>query len=92
MNGNEERVTTENEMPRRVAKVEEMLAALVAEHKKARRDPFDRITTAVAIVALAAIEGLAIHKGADGAMFMPVIALIAALAGIKMKDVFGGKK
>ena len=89
-----EGITTENEVPRRLGKVEEGLARLLEEHEK--KDPLDRVTPIVAIVALAAIEALALHKGADGAMFAPVIALIAAIAGVKMgdtiRDVFGGKR
>lgn len=94
MNGAEEYVTTENEIPRRLAKLEDAIAHHTAAHQK--KDPLDRITPIVAILALCGIEAFAIYKGADGTMFAPIVAVIAAIAGVKMgdtiRDIFGGKK
>ncbi len=45
----------------------------------------------VAIVALAGLEALALHKGIDGTLFVPVVAAIVALAagfgGFKVRDI-----
>lgn len=81
-------LTTENEVPRRLAKLEEAVAAHTAKHK----DPFDKLTPMIAIVALGGLEGLAIYRELDGAMFAPVVAAIAALAGVKFRDIFGDRK
>lgn len=105
MKGQEETVTTENEIARRVAKVEELVAGHQDAHNKLeamlrdmfrKNDPLDHLTPVIAIVCLSALEGIAIYRHEDGTMFMPIVAAIAALAGVKLgdtvRDIFGGKK
>jgi len=41
----------------------------------------------VAIVTLGFLEGLAIYRQMDGAMFFPVVVAIAGIAGYNIKDV-----
>lgn len=45
----------------------------------------------VAIIAIACLYALALVKNIDGALFMPVIAIIALIAGIKMPDFWNRK-
>ncbi|MCD6436459.1 MAG: hypothetical protein J7L15_08805 [Clostridiales bacterium] len=42
--------------------------------------------TALAIVSITVLEGVALYTGLDGAMFMPVVAIISGLAGYKIKE------
>ena len=45
-----------------------------------------------AIVAIAGLYALALVRGIDGALFMPVIGVIALIAGVKVRDVLDGRK
>lgn len=46
----------------------------------------------VAIVAIAGLYALALQKGIDGVLLMPVVAVIALLAGAKVTDLFNGRR
>lgn len=46
----------------------------------------------VAIVAISGLYALALIKDIDGALFMPVIAVIALIAGIKVPDFWNDRK
>ena len=46
----------------------------------------------VAIIAIAGLYALALIKDIDGALFMPVCAVIALIAGIKLPDFWNGQK
>lgn len=100
-----EEIITENEIPRRLAKLEDALVALAKCQEDgdprlvdleravarllARRGPdvLDHVAPLLAIACLAGLEGIAIYRHEDGAMLLPVVAAIAALAGVKMGDI-----
>jgi len=42
-------------------------------------------TKEVAIIAIAVLEGIALHQGIDGTLFSVVIAVIAGLAGYSVR-------
>lgn len=94
MEGEEQGPITDNESARRLVKLERAIVAHTDAHQK--RDPLDRLTPIVAILSLAGLEGIAIYRHEDGTMFMPIVAAIAALAGVKLgdtvRDIFGKKK
>jgi len=50
----------------------------------------------VAIIAIAILEGMALHRGIDGTLFVPAVAAITALAagfaGFTVHDIFPGKR
>ena len=46
----------------------------------------------VAILSISVLYAIALLKEIDGAFFMPVIALIALLAGMKVNDFWNGKR
>ncbi len=45
-----------------------------------------------AIVSIAVLYGIALTKDIDGALFMPVIAVIALIAGVKVNEWWNGKR
>ena len=45
----------------------------------------------VAIICLAGLEAMAMYKEIDGAYFMPVVALIATIAGVALPSIFKSK-
>lgn len=50
----------------------------------------------VAIVAIAILEGMALHRGIDGTLFVPAVAAITTLAagfaGFKVHDIFNRRQ
>ena len=50
------------------------------------------IATIVAILSLAGLEALALHKEVDGTLFVPVVAAIAGLGGFKVRDIFKNRQ
>jgi hypothetical protein len=50
------------------------------------------IVTIIAIVGLVALEAIAMCTGNDGATFMPVVSIVAGLAGYKFKERVEAKK
>lgn len=81
-------------MAREIAKLEGAVMKLVEAYEPPKPRPdssitaLDKVTVTVAILSLAALEAFAIQKGADGTMFMPIVAAISLLGGVKAKDVF----
>lgn len=78
----------------RLAKLEQALAAVQdkAEDRKLQRISrvVDGLGAVVSAVGLVILEVVALAKGVDGTFFMPVVALVAALGGLKLKDIVGG--
>jgi len=78
----------------RLAKIEQAVAHLVDVVERGREIErigrvLDGLGALLAILAIAGLEAFALHKDVDGTFFLPVVALISALGGAKLKDVLG---
>lgn len=52
---------------------------------------YSQIVTLVAILSIAGLEALALHKGIDGQLFSLTLAAIAGIAGFNLRDILTRK-
>ena len=52
----------------------------------------DTIVIVVAVVTIGALVGFALSQGHDGNLLTLGVAAIAALAGVKLRDLFDGRR
>lgn len=83
-----------DKLEERMVKIEQAVVAVQDKMDKvariSARATLDSIGAVVAIVAIVVLEVYAIHKGVNGTFFLPVVAVVAALGGVKANEIIEG--